>query len=389
MAERDGLQYLHKREDGRHVFRVRPYVGTPRRRVTKTFDMPTDAIKPARKRAIEVVQALEAGADVADVKRPTIAQLLDDWIERGSTKSPRTLHEYRRRADRIAGKFGKVRADHLTPDMVDGWYHELRRGGTSESEILELHRVFSAALQWARKLRRITEAATEFVETPRHRPQKIDPPDVELMKALLTGLPDHEWARAVSVLVLTGMRRGEVCGLQWDDLDVHGQTLWVRRSVLDVPGEDRPVVAPFPKSREHRQIELHPATIAVLELQRDYVASTAAKMPVWVFPDWNSWRLRDPRRPGSVSRSWDRYRKKHGGESVRVHDLRHFHATQALASGARVHDVAAQLGHKDAATTIKIYGHGTDDGRRKVVDGVAGVLGLGAPESPAPTPPPE
>ena len=388
MAERDGLQYLHKREDGRHVFRVRPYVGTPRRRVTKTFDMPTTAIKPARERAGGVVKELKRDAGQTDAKRPTIAQLLDDWIERGTTKSPRTLHEYRRRADRISKKFGTVRADHLTPDMVDGWYHELRQAGTTEAEVLELHRVFSAALQWARKLRRITEAATEFVETPKHRPQKQEPPSVDLMRMLMVNLPDHEWARCVALLVLTGMRRGEVVGLRWGDVeDAH---IYVRHSVLEVPGVPRVIVQPYPKSGEQRRIDLHSAALHVLDQQRAYVISSAgAQLPEWVFPDWKSWRLRDPRKPGSVSRAWDRYRKKHGGATVRIHDLRHFHATQALAAGARVHDVADQLGHKDVTTTIRIYGHGTDDGRRKVVDGVAGVLGLGAPESPAPVPLPE
>jgi integrase len=377
MPERDGLQYLGRRQDGRHTWRVRPYVGTPARRVSATFDMPTDSIKAARKRAAEVVDELTVDAKRTDAKRPTVAQLLDDWIERGADKkSPRTTSSYRRRAKKIARKFGSVRADQLTPDMIDAWYAELRRAGTSPAEVLELHRAFSAALQWARKLRRIPEAATEFVETPKHQPAKVDPPRPDVVIELLTNLPDHEWARCVALLVLTGMRRGEVVGLRWEDLDP--PFLWVRHSVVEEVGVERVIVQPFPKSRDHRRIELHAATVAVLEQQRSYaLASNGGKLPDWVFPDWDSWRLRDPRRPGSVSRSWVRYRKRHGGAKVNLHSLRHFHATQALAAGARVHDVADQLGHKDVATTIRIYGHGTDEGRKKVVDGVAGVLGLG------------
>lgn len=373
MAERDGLQYLHRREDGRHVYRVRPYVGTPRRRVSDTFDMPTDSIKAARKRAIEVVRALDHDANLADKDRPTVKKLFDDWMERGTeTKSPRTLSGYRPRVSKIVAKFGTLPATDLTPEMVDAWYHELRKAGVSEAEILEIHRKFSAALQWARKLRRITEAVTEFVETPDHRAPKVSPPPVPLMLTLMKNLPTAEWARFVALLALTGARRGEIAGLRWADLD--GFTLWIRNSVIEVAGEPQQV-QPYPKSREHRMIELHPAAVAVLEQQRAYVEAATSADVEWVFPDWNSWRYRLPRRPSTINRAWSRYRIKHGARNVRPHDLRHFFATQALAGGALPHDVAKQLGHRDVATTMMIYGHATEAGQRVVVNAVAGSLG--------------
>lgn len=376
MGERDGLQLTGRRSsDGRYVWRVRPYVGTPRRRVTATFDMPTDSVKAARRKAGDVVKQLEADAKLADVRRPTIAQLLDDWINRGvGSKSPRTLYGYRKRADKITARFGSRRANELTPDDVDAWYAELRQAGTSDAELLEIHRVFSAGLRWAVKMRRIPEAVTEFVGKPRHSPPRITPPSPELMRKLMTGLPDAEWARAIALLVLTGVRRGEVCGLRWEDFD--GRTIWVRHSVLEVPDADHQQVQPFPKGREHREVRLHPAAAAVLEQQRVYVRNTTSADVAWVFPDWDSWHYRLPRRPSSINRAWGRYRNKYGAKSVRIHDLRHFNATQALAAGAKVHDVAGQLGHKDVSTTLRIYGHGTDEGQQLAIDGPAAALGF-------------
>lgn len=377
MSGSDSLQYIGKKVDGRHVFRVRPYVGTPRRRATANFDMPTASLKAARRRARDVVRQLEEDADLVDVRRPTINQLLDDWINRGvGTKSPRTLYGYRQRADKIGARFGTVRAAELTPDMVDAWYHDMQTAGVSNAERLEIHRVLSAVLRWAVKMRRIPEAVTEFVDRPRHTSPSINPPKPEMMRRLMTGLPDAEWARAIALLAFTGMRRGEVCGLRWEDID--GPTIWVRHSVIEVPGGPQQV-QPFPKSREHRRVGLHAAAVAVLEQQRAYVVAATRAPVVWVFPDWASWRYRLPRRPSSVNRAWGRYRRKHGADSVRPHDLRHFNATYALAAGAKAHDVAKQLGHKDVATTIRIYGHGTDEGQQLAIDGPAVALGFGMP----------
>lgn len=390
MPEQDGLQYHGRRSDGRHVWRVRPYVGTPRRRVTATFDTPTKSWTAARRKRADVVRRLEADASLVDAARPTVGRLLDDWLARtGTTKSPRTMQGYRARADIIRKRFGTTIARDLDTDTIDAWYHTLRTSGTTEASLLEIHRVFSAALRWAYKMRRISEVPTDFVDKPKHRPPKITPPTPDMMRRLLSGLPDAEWARAVALLAFGGMRRGEVVGLRWEDLTAPelvetdagvematAPMAWVRHSVVEITG--KPVhVQPYPKSREHRHIELPLAAWAVLEQQRAYLAGARAVSP-WVFPDWDSWRLSKPRRPGSLSISWGRYRKRHDGcERVRLHDLRHFYATAAMASGADMKAIAEQLGHTDVATTIRIYVHSTDAGRRAVVDAVGRALEAG------------
>jgi integrase len=373
MTEEAGLQYLHRRADGAHVWRVRPYVGTPRRRVTATFTTQTKSLPAARRKRSKIVDELEDQARLDDVRRPTIGKLLDDWLARnGSSKAPRTMVGYRSRAEVIRSRFGKVNAADLTPDMIDGWYHELRSSGTTEASLLEVHRVLSAALRWAYKLRRIGDVPTEFVEKPKHRPPRVSPPSAATLRSVLTELPDAEWARAVGLLALCGLRRGEVVGLRWED--VTPPTLWVRHSITE--GKGQPVHVGPPKSRESREVELHGLAVAVFDQQRSYVENvTQVEAHVgWVFPDWDSPRLTAPRRPSSVSRSWDRYRKKHGGAGVRLHDLRHFYATVALEAGTPLHAVAAQLGHTDPATTLRIYGHATDAGRRAAANAVGAAI---------------
>ncbi len=384
MSEEAGLQYLHRRADGAHVWRVRPYVGQPRRRVTATFTTETKSWPAARRRRSKVIDQLEADARQADVNRPTIGKLLDDWLDRNaSSKAPRTMVGYRARADIIRAKFGKVHANDLTPDMIDGWYHELRTAGTAEASLLEVHRVLNAALRWAFKLRRIADVPTEFVDKPKHRPPRVSPPTAEQMRTLLTKLPDAEWARAVALLALCGLRRGEVVGLRWED--VQPPVMWVRHSITEEKG--KPVHVGPPKSKEAREIELHDLAVTVLDQQRKYVTETLKVDEVlsgWVFPDWDSAGEAAPRRPDSVSRSWDRYRKRNGGAGVRLHDLRHFYATVALEAGTPLHAVAAQLGHTDPATTLRIYGHATDSGRRAAANAVGSAIAgeLGDTHSP-------
>lgn len=375
---------------GEYRWQVRPYVGEPRRRVTRVFLMPTGSLKAAKRRAADVVRELESEAGRADVYAPTVAKLLDDWIARNASRlAPRTVTGYRARADIIRKHIGTVCADRVTVDDVSAMYHALREKGTSEASLLEVHRVLSAALRWGFDMERIAVVPNLKRVKPKHATPHVAPPSPAELRRLLTSLPDSEWARAIALLPLAGMRRGEVVGLRWEDVtpptfDTDGQlvespSVWVRHSITTSTGG--PVHIGPTKSTLDREVLLPVEAFAVLEQQRAYIIAAEGRLPAWVFPDWVSRGLSLPRNPDSISRAWSRHRGRVGLPHVRVHDLRHYYATAASEAGVSFRSIADQLGHVDPALTIRLYSHTTTSGRRAVATAVAasiaGELGAG------------
>lgn len=375
---------LGRTADGQYRWQVRPYVGEPRRRATRVFLMPSSSLKAARRKAADVVRELEDEAGKADTYAPTVGKLLDDWIARNRSRlAPRTVVGYTARAAVIRKHIGNLRADAVTVDDVSAMYHALREKGTTEATLLEVHRVLSAAFQWAHDMERIAAVPNLRRVKPKHTPPEIDPPSSAELRRLLTSLPDTEWARAIALLPLGGMRRGEVVGLRWEDVTgptfngagdlVEFPTVWVRHSVTTKKGE--PVHVGPTKSKRDRLVTLPVEAFAVLEQQRQYVLNADGKLPAWVFPCWSSRRRTLPRNPDSISRAWDRHRKKHELPNVRVHDLRHYYATAASEAGISFRVIADQLGHTDPALTIRLYSHTTASGRGSAALAVAASIG--------------
>lgn len=155
---------------------------------------------------------------------------------------------------------------------------------------------------------------------------------------------------------MTGMRRGEVLGLRWSDVDLDAARLSVRQALVAV-GYD--VIESTPKSHNARVVDLDAETINKL---REHRCRQQEERDEWG-TDYQDSDLvvakenGEPIHPHTFSQSFERTIRRAGLRTIRLHDLRHTHATLALKAGVPVKVISERLGHESPAFTLKQYAH--------------------------------
>jgi integrase len=347
-------------------------------RVIRTVRAATRREARAALRRLEV----EVASGQVSTEDPPFAELLERWMTHleGLGRSPATLYGYRRYIDReLTPTIGGVRLSKLSAGHLDGLYSSLRRRGLAPATIRQIHAIVRAALHQALKWGLVPRNVASLASAPSQPQREQQPPTAEEVLALIDAAEALEplFGLYVRVVAATGMRRSEACGLRWSDVDLDAGRLVVQRSHLSLPGSvgDRPT-----KTRSVRTVTLDPDTVTALRsawrsarhLARFAAVDEVRRQSGYVFSHdadgATAWR------GDTVTARWSRARRAAGVEGVRLHDLRHWQATQLLDAGVPVPTVAARLGHADGTTTMKIYAHRTDRGDEQAAAVVAAAL---------------
>jgi len=364
---------------------VDPTTGRERRARGSVPALPSQRRPPKEARELEARLLLEVSAGEHREARMTVGELLDRWLEHAAPDlSPHTAHGYRRYIDRsIAPRLGHVRLDKLTTAMLDGLYRELResggRGGRplAPATVRQVHAVLRRALGQAERWGWIHRNPAVLATPPkivRHEIRPPSPVDVArlLAEAEAEGVPT---ALAVRLAALTGARRGEVCGLRWSDVDLDAGALVIRRAVVEI---QRRISVKDTKTHQVRRLALDDATLALLCARRRTQAKTALELGVplgdeaYVCSEHPAGI--EPLHPSLFSGRFRRVARRVGLPKTRLHDLRHWHVTQALGAGIPVRDVAERVGHASATMTLDVYGHAINHTDRRAAEAVAGIL---------------
>jgi len=178
------------------------------------------------------------------------------------------------------------------------------------------------------------------------------------------------------VSLFTGLRRSELLGLQWGDLTLELASLSVVRTLHQMDSGEY-VIRPPKTKKSKRVVDLSPNVALLLQQHRKEQGAQRALLgkPLreddWVFahPDGK------PLRPGTVSHAFAKLSRKGIIPKLRLHDLRHSHATLLLEDGMDINAVKQRLGHTSAAFTLDTYGHVTPRMQRAVVDSLDRLVG--------------
>ncbi|MGE5571668.1 MAG: tyrosine-type recombinase/integrase [Bacteroidota bacterium] len=194
-----------------------------------------------------------------------------------------------------------------------------------------------------------------------------------------------QWAAFFTLALDSGMRRGELCALQWRDIDWEAGTIRIERSLVRASKD--PILGPV-KNRRPRTIMVAPETLSLLRAHRKHQAQIKLSVGA-AYNDFSLVFAKEPdkyRRQDVIGRplqannlgerEFVRLIRKAGVRPVKFHGLRHICATQLLKARVPVHYVAARLGHTDVGTTLRIYAHAIPSGEKEMLNDLRRALGL-------------
>lgn len=312
---------------------------------------------------------LYQGIDLTERSRMTLGEWLDQWLEDiAGTIRPNTMTRYQSTVDRhIKPYLGDKSISQVKGKDIQRLYETLaKRGnrntgeGLSSGTVRGIHSMLHEALGAAQQASIIPRNPTEEIEAPKfsYKPKKVLT-DEQLEIFMNTIRADTVWYDFFYTELTTGLRRGEICGLKWEDFDDEAGTLKVRRSIHEEKGGK---LTPWDTKTAAgtRTIILPPSTVELL-WERKKSALTE-----WIFP--NPLKAEQPTRPSAAYERTKVLLKQAGLPDLRFHDLRHTFATHALASGVDVKTLSGILGHTRAAFTLDAYTHTTGDMQRRAAE---------------------
>lgn len=247
----------------------------------------------------------------------------------------------------------------------------------SVNTILHHHRLISSILSIAVKWQLIFSNPCNRVVLPKNKRREAVYLDEKQAAQMLQALENESLQHQVIVklLLYTGMRRGELCGLEWKDIDFERAVISVRRSSLYLSGKG--VFEDETKNEtSERCMKVSDDVIAMLRIWRAEQAKERLRLgDQWqnsdrLFTAWNG----APIRPDVITAWFHKFVTKNGLPPIHVHSLRHTNATLLIAAGTNLTTVAARLGHANTTTTSKIYAHAIKSADQAAAEALQNIL---------------
>jgi integrase len=324
--------------------------------VTKTAPSPTKAEK--------LKTALLAEIDKGTFVKPsklTVKVYLEQWLD-GQVRSTvgdgtQELYTYLCKKH-IIPALGDIALGNLRPQHIQKLYSDKLIEGLSPRTVQLLHVALHKSLKCATRTGLLVRNPMDVVDQPKVERHEMKTMTEDNIKLFLDKARNGDYYSLFFTLLFTGVRRGEALSLRWGDIDLLGAKLSVNRTMQFINNQ---VSFKAPKTKSsRRQIDLSPATCAVLRLHREKMNGTREYMGLplptngdLVFSHANG----EPLLPNSVTHAWIKLRRRCNLDDVSLHGARHSHATILLKSGVSPKVIQERLGHASFSTTMNLYAH--------------------------------
>ncbi len=380
MAKRrsNGEGNIRKRKDGRWEGRytagINPENG---KQIFKNVLGKTQAdVKEKLKKALADSQRLV----LTKQGKYTVGTWMDAWFENVAKVKvrPSSHQTYRGYIDNhIKPYIGNIPLEKLTTMELQKLYRKLLTSrrverieaqklpkGLSAKTVRNINQVISSAMDLAVAQKIILENPTNACSLPRVEHKEMQTISSEQLQAFPEEAKRSGVYEMYYIDLSTGLRRGELLGLKWEDIDMNQGIIRVRRQISRIDGKI--VEAPLKTKNSYRAVTISPQAIEVLKAQKEKANDE------YVFSSPNG----GPISPDSVNNMLKRVLERAGIPKVRFHDLRHTFATLALQNGVDIKTVSGMLGHFSAGFTLDTYAHVTTVAQKEAVQTMGNVLSI-------------
>lgn len=318
--------------------------------------------------------------ELTEDSRMTLGQWLDIWLDEyvAGTVRPNTIYGYRSYTKNyIKPYLGDKIISQITSLDIQKMYQKLKAEGRihahperghqlSDAMITRIHAMLHHALKDAVTAHLIPKNPTEGIPTPKPNYKSKQILTEEQLAVFLAEVDkDDLWRDFFYTEMTTGLRRGEICGLQWQDFDDIQGKLHIRRSV-DSKKKGVIAVGETKTNTGTRTIVLPSVTAQRLRERKKEALSE------WIF--YNPLHPEQPINPSYAYHRMKTILKNAGLPSIRFHDLRHTFATHALTSGVDAKTLSGILGHTNASFTLDTYTHVTGDMQKRAAEVVGSFI---------------
>lgn len=312
--------------------------------------------------------------------------------------APKTLSRYCEYLKRINKAIGHIKLKDLQPLHLNAFYRNLAEDGVnlkakrdengkiisngklSPKTIVEHHRVISKLLSTAVKWNYINDNVARRADPPKVPARDIELLDENETKEMLKALNGESitYRTMILLLVYTGMRRGELFGLEWKDIDFKNGYLHIVRTSQYIGNKQLITKEPKTKSSK-RTMKISNDMLKRLKIYQAWQSEQRLKIgSEWndtdrLFTQWNGL----PMYPDSLTKWFKLFLKRHNLRQVTLHSLRHTNATLMIAEGTDIRTVSGRLGHSNTSTTLNIYTHALKSKDTQAAEILNDILAIG------------
>lgn len=260
---------------------------------------------------------------------------------------------------------GELRLPEITPANIAALLLSMQAHGKAHATVIKCYTVLNSLFKMAYLSDAIPKNPMDKVERPKPRKDETTQDDVESytveeVQHILSCLEREpiKWRALVRLLIDTGIRRGECCGLKWDNVDFKENTITIKWNLCYTPAKG--VYLDTPKNGKSRTIDVDPDIISLLRTLREDQSRHA--ISPFVFTQDNS---PEPIHPQSPTRYLKKFAQRYKIPDLHPHKLRHTFASIAITNGADIASISEKLGHSDKAVTLRMYTHADQESMKR------------------------
>jgi integrase len=315
--------------------------------------------------AERLAKALSNRADgiMVDAKNLIVGNYLDCWLSdsvRGTVRESTFSRDKYLVVNHVKPSVGRLKLKNLNALHLQGLYRERLDSGLSASTVQKVHHVLHKALAQAVRWDLIPRNPADAVKAPRPMPKEMRPLSAKEARRLLDAAKGDKLEALYVVAVTTGMRRGELLGLKWSDVDLGNTRLSIRRTLTRTENGKYVALGDTKNKKSRRTVRLTPQAVEALRMHLErQIRKIEALGDLYddqglVFTS----EAGTPINPSNLrQRSFAPLLKEAGLPHIRFHDLRHTCATLLLSKGVHPKFVQELLGHATVAITLDTYSH--------------------------------